>query len=232
MVDERVLLVERARNYFKTLLGDSLHLKTRVQKIVDHGKHVEVDGEIFDFLVEATWGHHKRLPINLFYEPTILLYYEAGVNLPAITLVDGPLCSIYPTEDPNIYTLSSVPHTPLGTCQTPQEARSLRDAVNVDVVRGKVDSMEMQITRYLPEFRDTYRFIGPQLSIKTKPVGKFDDRSCGVYRENRIFKVMSGKIDTIFVASDRILNFIQSFSNNQVEDDFSSLKQKTLNLKV
>jgi hypothetical protein len=232
MVDERVLLIERSRNYFKALLGDSLSLGTRVDSVMDHGTYVEVDGEKYDFVVDATWGHHKKLPIKTFYEPTLLLYYEGDVNLPAITMVDGPLCSVYPTEDPNIYTLSSVPHTPLGTCETAQEARQRRDEVNGELVRAKVDLMETQVSKYLPDFKSRYKFMGPQLAIKTKPVGAFDDRSCGVYRDGRIFNVMSGKIDTIFVASERIISFIQSFSTQQAEDDFSTLKQNILSLKV
>lgn len=46
---------------------------------------------------------------------------------------------------------------------------------------------------------------GPQLAIKTKPVGAYDDRSCQVVRRGRVFSVMSGKIDTIFFAMERIL---------------------------
>lgn len=232
MVDERVLLIEKSRNYFKALLGNSLTLSSRVDSIVDKGGHVEVDGEVYDFVVDATWGHKERLPVNVFYEPTLLLYYEGNVDQPAITMVDGPLCSIYPTEDVNIYTLSSVPYTPVGTCQTSQDARRMRDSVDSSLVNAKRELMEAQISRYVPDFGDRYKFLGPQLAIKTKPVGKFDDRSCGVYQDGRIFNVMSGKIDTIFVASERILSFIQSFSTKSAEDSFSPLKQEILGLKV
>ncbi len=150
------------------------------------------------------------MPMPFYYEPTILLYYETDQPFPAVTFVDGPLCSVYPTEAPSIYTLSSVPHTPLGRFTVAGDARRVRDATSADTVMAKVGAMEAQVSRYLPTFKENFRFVGPQLAIKTKPVGNFDDRSCSVFRRGRIFHVMSGKIDTIFFAMERILSFIES----------------------
>lgn len=229
MVDERVLLTQRTRNYFSDLLGKALVLNHKVTSIIDFEKYVEVDGEIYDFLIDATWGHEEKLPIKSFYEPTMLLYYEGEANMPAITMVDGPLCSIYPTEDPTVYTLSSVPHTPIGQFDSAVAARAARDSVDSALVAKKIDLMEAQVSKYVHEFRGKYRFLAPQLSIKTKPTGRFDDRSCGVYRNGRTFNVMSGKIDTIFFAVERILSFIQSISNQEIKDEASSLKREIMN---
>lgn len=205
VVDERVLLTERARQFFKSRLGDSLVTGVEVKQVATLGlTGAQVNGEPFDWVVDATWGH-RGLPIPVFYEPTILLYYETAGPQPAITLVDGPLCSVYPTEDPGIYTLTSVPHTPLGRYSNAAEAISVRNHVNYGMVTDKRQAMEDQITRYLPDFRDRFSFAGPQLSLKTKPVGSFDDRSCYVFRNGRIITVMSGKIDTIFFALERII---------------------------
>ena len=169
-----------------------------------------MEGERYDLLVDASWGQQLGMPMPFFYEPTILLYYETDHAFPAVTFVDGPLCSVYPTEDPSIYTLSSVPHTPLAQVHSAREAQRIRDTVNADTVAAKRAAMEEQISRYLPTFRESFRYVGPQLAIKTKPVGNFDDRSCSVFRRGRVFHVMSGKIDTIFFAMERILSFIES----------------------
>jgi len=209
-VDERGLLTTRARDYFTAVLGANLRLGCRVSQIDAEETHVEVDGERFDFLVDTTWGHMTRLPVKHIFEPTLLLYYSAAADLPAITLVDGPLCSVYPTETPRLYTLSSVPHTPLGQASSPQEACAIRAAVTADTVEQKKRLMEEQISRYMPDFKDRYRFEDVQLAIKTKPVGRVDDRSCVVYRQGRIASVMSGKIDAIFFAAERILTFLQT----------------------
>ena len=175
-------------------------------------------------MIDATWGHRLGLPMRLFYEPTLLLYYEIDHPFPALTLVDGPLCSVYPTEDPGIFTLSSVPHTPLGRAGTAAEAHSIRNGTNAEAVAAKVKLMEQQISRYLPEFCDHFRFVGPQFAIKTKPVGNFDDRSCYVFRRGRVFSVMSGKIDTIFFAMERILSFIESNETERLAGFDSTLR--------
>jgi hypothetical protein len=145
-------------------------------------------------------------------------------------MVDGPLCSIYPTEDPNLYTLSSVPHTPLGRFGSGQEARDVLAKVDHALVAAKVEAMETQISRYVPSFKDVFRFIGPQLSIKTKPVGSFDDRSCYVFKMGRIFSVMSGKIDTIFFAVERILSLIEAAPESDAAEERRSLRDEIMNI--
>ena len=209
VVDERVLLTEQARQFFIGRLGDSLRTGATVKTVAPRNNQVEVNGDLFDWVVDTTWGtgSHGFLPIPVYYEPTILLYYETdGCSQPAaITLVDGPLCSVYPTERSDIYTLSSVPHTPLGHSSSAAEAIAIREGVDTETVAAKRQAMETQITRYLPDFRDQFRFVGPQISLKTKPVGNFDDRSCYVFRHGHVFTVMSGKIDTIFSALDQII---------------------------
>jgi hypothetical protein len=222
---ERVLLIDRARRYFSERLKDVLHLDANVDRIADTSGGVLVNGRRYDYAIDATWGHFGKLRIPVIYEPTLLLYYETGERVPAITLVDGPLCSVYPTEDPNIYTLSSVPHTPLGRFDDPSAAAACRDSVTAEMVDAKRHAMEAQITANMPSFRDRFRFMGVQLSIKTKPIGSFDDRSCYVYRDGRSFVVMSGKIDTVFFATERILSMIEAERSDMPAFEGGGLKQ-------
>ncbi len=207
---ERVLLLDRARQLFEESLAGSLQLGTEVRTVRSDDAGVSINGHRFDYVIDASWGHLIKPPLDIYYEPTLLLYYEAAQPMPAITLVDGPLCSIYPTEDPQIYTLSSVVHTPLGRCSSGGEARLRLLSVGKELVTAKRLAMEDQITENVPAFRDLFNFVGVQLSIKTKPVGQFDDRSCYVFRNGRIFSVMSGKIDTIFFATERVLSMIEA----------------------
>lgn len=225
LTNERILLIERARRYFANRLGSRLRLGDTVKSVVEHTGYVDVNGERFDLLVDATWGHRVGLPMRCFYEPTILLYYETAEAFPAVTMVDGPLCSIYPTEDRNIFTLSSVLHTPLARCGNALEARGIRDGVTLDMVEAKRALMEAQVEHYVPDFRAMFRFVGPQLAIKTKPVGNFDDRSCTVFRQGRTFFVMSGKIDTIFFATERILSFLEQGTVTNEEEIASPLRR-------
>ena len=106
-VDEHVMLTEKARQHFKRILGQRIRLNTKVTSTEPDKNKVYVNGEEFDFVIDATWGHLKDIEYNCFYEPTLLLYYryKGSGEYPAITMVDGPLCSIYPTEKDKIYTL-------------------------------------------------------------------------------------------------------------------------------
>ena len=229
LTSERVLLIEQSRRYFHEQLGASLVLNHRVAAIENEVDCVRVEGVAFDLLIDASWGQQLGMPMPFFYEPTILLYYETDEPFPAVTFVDGPLCSVYPTEAPSIYTLSSVPHTPLGRYGVIEEARRVRDSVSLETVAAKVAAMEQQVSRYLPTFREHFRFVGPQIALKTKPVGNFDDRSCSVFRRGRTFHVMSGKIDTIFFAMERILSFIESSQSRGFSTLASPLRQDIVN---
>ncbi len=210
LTNERVLLIDRARRYFLDSLRNSLHFGHKIDSVQDLGHHILVNGKTYDYVVDATWGHRDGLHVPVYYEPTLLLYYETSQHIPAITFVDGPLSSIYPTEDPNIYTLSSVIHTPLGRFSKAGLACERLNEVDAALVSSKRQAMEAQISQNFPAFRDYFRFMGIQLSAKTKPVGNFDDRSCYVYQKGRLFTVLSGKIDTIFFATERILSLIEA----------------------
>lgn len=211
---ERVLMLSRSRDYFKNKLGKLLHLDHPVEAVEKGDREILVNGQKYDYMIDATWGHFLKPQIEVYYEPTILLYYEGPLGFPALTMVDGPLCSVYPTEDPAIFTLSSVVHTPLGHYRTSGEARARLQQVDGATVAEKMALMEEQICYYYPSFREEFRFIGPQLSIKTKPIGNYDDRSCSVTQDGRAFSVMSGKIDTIFTATERILSLLEMDSDD------------------
>jgi hypothetical protein len=148
----------------------------------------------------------------VYFEPTLLLYYRyrGSVPFPAITLVDGPLASIYPTEWSGIYTLSSVRHTPLDRCASKAEAYAVLSRCGDEVIQARRQQMEDEMRRYVPAFTDLFDFEAPQFAIKTKPHGKSDNRACAVDCHDRVISVQSGKIDTIFFAADRILGQVLS----------------------
>ncbi|GJE80319.1 FAD-dependent oxidoreductase [Methylorubrum thiocyanatum] len=221
--EERVILIDKARYYFQHHLRHVISMSVQIKSIEQFAKYILVNGERFDYVIDATWGHFGRNIVSTYYEPTLLLYFEAAAGLPAVTFVDGPLYSIYPTEVETIYTLSSVPHTPLGRFSRSEEARSVRDRVNSEQIEAKRSLMIEQAQENVPEFLDIYKFIGPQISIKTKPIGNSDDRSCYVGRDGRVFTVMSGKIDTIFFATERILSMIEADQDESAADVPSSL---------
>ncbi len=217
LTNERVLLTKRARAFFRRRLEGCMNLGVAVSNIVETPSAVCLDGASFDYMIDATWGGLEGSDFPVFYEPTLLLYYTSKRASYALTLVDGDLCSIYPTDEPGLYTLSSVPHTRLGQFESMEAARGFVSTVDEDLVTRKRRQMEEQVQRYYPRFREEFEFAEPQLSVKTKLYGAADDRSCYVAKVGRRFKVMSGKIDTIFYAADTILSMIESENGMEVE---------------
>lgn len=208
--EERIVDTGAAARFFRAYLDPVLRLGTRVRRedIREAADGVRIGGERFDYLIDATWGKLTRPEIDIFYEPTLLLYYETRRTDWAFTLVDGQLCSIYPTDVPGQVTLSSVPHTPLGHFTDIAAAEHALATLPAATIHEKRALFEAQIRRYYPAFDESFTYVGPQLSMKTKPVGAEDNRACYVFRQGRVFCVMSGKIDTIFVAAERIISSI------------------------
>lgn len=212
LCDERVIETKKAREYFKKKLNGRLHLSTPVESMVEFQDKLIVNNEKFDFVIDCTWGHLAKTRSDVFYEPTILLYYKGPEDFPAFTLVDGPLISIYPTEEKGLYTLSSVTHTPLAMFDCPNKARDfVNNDVTDDIINDKRILMEEHVSKYVPGFKDMFEYQSPQISIKTKIIGATDDRSCSVEMRGRYISIMSGKIDTIFHGMERVIYYLQSF---------------------
>ena len=166
-------------------------------------------------IVDCTWGHEAKLD-EVFFEPCMLLYYQdtfGRYDDLAITLVDGDLCSLYPTETARLMTLSSVPFTPLGKFENSEAARAVLRGVTRDDVEERRRLFEQQMATFLPGFEEGLEFVGPQLSIKTKVEGASADRSCQVFQRDRLVTVLSGKVDTIFFALSAVVEILAASSD-------------------
>lgn len=216
LTDERVMRTDKARDLFKLRLDGNLNLDQKITSVEEKGDKVYLNGEEFDYIVDATWGSVSKIDHPVFFEPTILLYYRSKIGSYALTMVDGDLCSVYPTDKEDVFTLSSVKHTPLGRFDSMLDARSFLNQVDSKLIEVKRRLMEEQVSRYMPDFCEKFEYIEPQLSVKTKIAGATDDRSCYVAKHGRKFVVMSGKIDTIFYASETILSMIETDNEIQV----------------
>lgn len=209
---EEVLKIDEMRRYFGDLLHDEVQLGTGV----DADRLAE--SSEFDWVIDCTWGHSGSVT-GYFFEPTLLLYYECldpQLLDWSLTLVDGPFWSLYQTEDSRIFTLSSVPHTPLGTYADSESARIRLSGVSVDELHLKRNEFEQQALPIFPTLLERFSFRDVQLSIKTKPIGRADHRHCEVRRDRNVIRVLSGKIDTVFYASGRVVEIIEQGRNDEL----------------
>lgn len=204
--DERIICIKLFREFFTKKLKNNLFLNKKITIKNNIGNSI-VDGKIYDYVINCTWGHLDKKD-GFYFEATILLYYKLkNINNAdkAWTFVDGNLCSIYPTENKLIYTLSSVLHTPLIKSKDLLKVKNFLNNINEKIIQEKRFKMEKEIRNFYKNFTIDFEYIRPQLSIKTKPIGDDDDRSCYVFKKDRTISILSGKIDNIFYATSETL---------------------------
>lgn len=206
---ERVILNNDAKSYFESNLSQHINLCTNIKNIEVTKSHVRVNEEKFDYLIDCTWGHAQKAK-NIFYEASLLLKVKR-ISGPtdALTFVDGNLCSLYPTQKQNEFTLSSVTHTPLKKSYYSDEIQDFVNNINSTLLEKQSKKIINHIEEYYESFLKNWKFQGFQISVKTKPVGESANRACTITNNGRLVQVMSGKIDTIFYASDKIIEILQ-----------------------
>jgi hypothetical protein len=69
--------------------------------------------------------------------------------------------------------------------------------------------MEKQIKKYFPNFHDYFEHEGHQVSMKTKIKGVNDPRDCRIIKKGNVISIFSGKIDTLYIAEEFILNVLK-----------------------
>lgn len=206
--EERVIYIDKAKEYFKKSLNERIILATKVGKISNSKTHVFIGANKYDYVIDCTWGQLQNKLDNIFYELCLLVRYSVGSSESAHTFVDGSLCSLYPTQQKDIFTLSSVLHTPLGQYSKYEDCITSKDKISEDLLSQKREKMEQQLQKYFQDFLEKFKFLDYQVSIKTKISGADDDRSCYITSDGRIIRVMSGKIDNIFWAFKQIKRLI------------------------
>ena len=200
---ERVLETSAAVQFFHEALGNRIRLGNRVEVRKDQEAGFNVGNEFFDWVIDATWGHLTQPP-GVVYEPTLLLYMDTKGFEDALTLMDGDLWSLYPTEHSGIFSLSHVGFTPLGSFSSSSEAtKCMNSLTSEDIVRVSAKII-CEVATFFPAVEEMNQ-VGVQLSMKSKMTGQSDSRISSIYAKDQKISVFSGKIDGAFDVADQIL---------------------------
>lgn len=203
--EERLILTGKAKQYFQEELSPYLVLNHKVAR--EEVVSGIIDGKEFSYVIDCTWGALSEVQRPTFYESTLLFKYrkKPGSDFnTALTFVDGDLFSLFPTEEPDIYTLTHVLHTPIRQSSRDEQSVYIEQAI-IDEKRSK---MELDVLRYFANFLGEFEYVNHEFSTKTKVEGASDDRSCYVEHDNKVIKILSGKIDTVFYASEKVLSIV------------------------
>jgi hypothetical protein len=216
-VNESVINSDKAYNYFKNELTNVKQLFNT--KVISYEKinnkiFVKTNNEIIecDLLLDCTYNQFGLSKNTYTYEKTISLLFKKTSNcdFDAVTIMDGNFSSLYPRDvENNIYTLTSVKHTPL------IKSTNYLDVENYIIDKTKIENLIDLITKefelYYPNFLTFFKLEGYFLSNKTKLQSSSDSRDITIEEiEKNVISVNCGKIYGIFDFEDFIKKYIDN----------------------
>jgi hypothetical protein len=180
-VNEKHINPFLAQSYFRKELS---HLLT-IKNIND----INNISSSYDLVINCTNNTLNPITYQSFVQPCTIFVYEKIDDTPfdALTLVDGPLFSIFPYYK-NMVTISDVEYTP--------------DSDLTDSER--IEKIENKISYYYPEFSRKFKYQESLRAVKAKPVDMSDNRSPVITMENNIVNCFSGKIQGIYYLEDYV----------------------------
>ena len=189
----------------------NIYCNTVVSDIDARTGAVYVDDKLFneyDLVINATYTNPNlgvtKPFYELKYELTALVNCETSFDTDtAITIMDGPFVSIYPSSA-KTHTLSSVLHTPFIKCDThlglSQHLKQGLDTLTKASISEKIINHAGQLIDFEVGKSDLW------LSAKVKLASDYgDSRETQVKREGKLVSVLCGKLDAAFEASDNII---------------------------
>lgn len=220
---EGALLAKEPQRFFTSLLQDHLRLSHCVKSVNSlcdadgNATGVEVDGVGYDWAVDCTYGQlANHVDGEIAYEVCLTLVYKRkGKNVlhlhHAFTIMDGPFTSLFPCFEDyadamgdlnRLHTLTHVQHTHLKRFSSFTEAQEFAKGFTADDAQRWRPLFEQGILRFLPTFLRDYSYHNYFISFKTKTSGGADGRETLCSTHGRVISVMSGKVNTIFLAGE------------------------------
>jgi len=180
-VNEKYIDPFLARSFFIKKIGDILTIK-KITNIAELSSS-------YDLVINCTNNNLNPITEKSFIEPCTIFVYEKinKTEFDALTLVDGPLFSIFPFYK-NTVTVSDVQYTPDSNLSTVQ----------------RIEKIEEKIMHYYPKFKNNFKYIGDLKATKAKPVDLSDSRVPTIFIEDNIINCFTGKIQGIYYLEEYV----------------------------
>jgi hypothetical protein len=204
IVDEKYINPVKAKKYFKDKLKDNIVIKNI------SGNDLSNLSVEYDYVINTTNNSIKNIKDAYFELSLALLYIKVDdKDFGSLTLVDGPLFSIYPYES-NVYNVTDVEYTPLYTSSDLEDIIKYKNEFNNTLLDPIKDKIENKIKLYYKDFNSTFQYAGYFTSIKSKRKSVSADRSPIILKQGNIISCITGKIQGIYILEDYIKNEIIS----------------------
>lgn len=198
-VNERHIVTDQAREHFER----AFHGVASID-VYYNTKPGAVDSDEWDWTIDCTFCANDSAGVDR-YEPC-LVPLLSGPTGKAVTIMDGPLPSLYPwKEGEGLCSLSSALWTPFSKeCKTWAEASDLLNRLTKDEIRQQAEGMIASMAVYYPAISE-YLIADYRLSIRAMPLSGADTRLVDVVQVGkRALRVRAGKIDAIIHAERMI----------------------------
>lgn len=201
-VEERHINPYKAKQYFESSLSNYLN----IQNITEG--NIGVLTKNFDLVFNLTNNRINTIEDH-YYELSIVLVYEKinQTDFGAITMVDGPLFSIYPYKDSD-YTLTDVEYTPLYTSNSLKELEEFKSNIDKDIIERTKNLIEQKVLLYYNNFKSDFEYKNYYTSIKVKRLSNSADRYPIITKKDNLISAVTGKIQGIYILEDYVNEII------------------------
>lgn len=197
-VNEKHINPYKAKEHFEKSLSQYLN----IEKITE--KDLEAYTKKFDLVFNLTNNRINTIP-NHYYEISLVLVYEKikNIDFGAITMVDGPLFSIYPYKNID-YTLTDVQYTPMYSSENLLEVQEFKDSINENKINQIKDYIENKVLFYYKDFKDCFKYKSYYTPIKVKRRSYSADRYPTIIKQDNLISAVTGKIQGIYSLQDYV----------------------------
>jgi hypothetical protein len=202
IVDEKYINPVKTKEYFENVLKDNI-----IKKEIKF-KDLNILSKENDLVINVT--NNTLQPIlNHYYELSLTLVYTRLIedNFGSITMVDGPLFSIYPYKNKE-YTITDVQYTPMYVSSNLEDIYKYKDTINDNIINNIKSKIEEKIIYYYGGFKTHFEYKGYYTSIKVKKISESADRSPTITQNNNVVTCITGKIQGIYTLENYIQNEI------------------------
>jgi hypothetical protein len=202
IVDEKYINPVKAKEYFK----DKLKNNIIIRKILS--TELEQLSKEYDYVINVT-NNLLNSSKDCYFELSLTLIYDKIMedDFGSITMIDGPLFSIYPFKL-NQYTVTDVQYTPLFTSPDINDINKFKYELSKELINPVREKIENKITYYYNNFTTNFKYNNYYTSIKVKRYSASADRYPIITKQKNIISCITGKIQGIYILEDYINEII------------------------
>jgi len=207
---ERSLDLDAAKKFFKKKLNNKIIFKTEVKKIQKNKNYYIIKKKKYDHVINCSWQQFQPNPDwELSYEPCLTFLYKSKYkNLPSMTIMDGPFFTLYEWKK-GLFNLYSVLDSRITTTKNLLSAKKILNNLSISNQKMIKTKVENKFNKFYPNFKKNFKFSRYLKGLRTIENTQTHNRELKIKCKNNFIDVLSGKIDHIHLAEEKILKCLK-----------------------